>query len=416
MWAMLALGLIALLSFVPGSNGQAADAVKVSLLFLAAADAVRPFRTDRRAYVLAWIVGSQIALCFTGFYFSDDALRHLHDGFYLLRRVDVYVLPPGALPAVVPTPDYHRMIGSVYFPVVQMLAVAGSLFSVERGYILVYHVLLALVLSVLVLQIRGRYALRYASRFLFSPAFVFLASGRHEDLLALSIFFLAFYLKPAAGGFLTGLLPFLKPDAGFLVLFSSRRFLPGQRRPWMRFLLAATASGALLVWFSLAVLIQSDLTISSFLANLRFFADWYAGYNPFSAFGPEAFVRIRPWLVLISCAAVLAAVFARAIRKGANRWPRVFDSLAAGGVLTGFAARGVWHPWYFCSAIASLIFLKKRSWAARIPPLLVLFYLPIADLRAGRGFYLAEFYVAVLALVALQFGHIFLTGRNSARP
>jgi hypothetical protein len=397
-----ALLTLALVWFVPFD----ASLVKAALVALALLDSFFPVTSRSRMIIVSWIVLSQLILAFTGFYFSDDSLRHLHDGFYLLRGIDIYLFPPAALPVVVPTPDYHRMIGSVYFPVVQFMSMIGSLFSVSRGYVFVFHGLCSLLFGILAMRIRGR-VLSFFSRFVFSPAFVLIASGRHEDLLAAAIFFLSLTLHSRGAGFFTGLLPFIKPDAAFLSLLTMRKNAA--------YLLAMIVSASCLLWFSFQFLVISDLTLPAFLSNLRFFADLYEGYNPLSLPGPLFFVRIRPWIALAAFLAGLVFIWRAASSGPSRRFVSILAATGAAGVLFSFALRGVWHPWYFCSAISALIFFKKRKLAQSSPPYLVLFYLPIADLRAGGGFHSGGFYVAVLGLLVLHLGHKFLTRRNSDR-
>ncbi|MCB1310000.1 MAG: hypothetical protein KDK30_17555, partial [Leptospiraceae bacterium] len=60
------------------------------------------------------------------FYFSDDAIRHIHDGHALLNGVDVYGVPPAERAAVLNRLPNHPELGTIYFPFTQLQALAGA--------------------------------------------------------------------------------------------------------------------------------------------------------------------------------------------------------------------------------------------------------------------------------------------------
>lgn len=363
-------------------------------------------RLPSKSALIVYAVLMQAALFFSGFYFSDDALRHLHEGTALLRGIDVYRNAPLAWPSwldLVPMNAEHSHIASVYFPFTQFLSVLGAALWAEHGYILLFHVLAALLACALILISKRREAV---ALFLASPAYVLVSSGRHEDLLGAMLFVLCMAILRHRGwapgllaGFSAGILAFVKPDgillAGFIFLLSRRRGV----RPGM--LLAA----GFFTWFTFAFLLSSADSTLAFLSNLRLFADTYTGYNPLPMLVPEGWTAAR-WLIG-ACGCVL---FLRGFLRGGRARIDAFLWL----LLISVLLRGVWHPWYFLWISLFLLWRGRQS-GAEVIAMLSLFYIPVADLRAGNGFHFEKFYVAFGIWLFLRAMDKFLTARKFRR-
>lgn len=362
-----------------------------------------------KALLLAYANAVQAVLFFSGFYFSDDALRHLHEGDAILRGVDVYALPPRDWPSWTPSVPLnweHSHIGSVYFPFTQLMSTAGAFLSQASGYIFLFHGAAALLSSALVLLSRRPGLL---SGFLLSPAFVFISAGRHEDLLGALSFLLAMQLlrrRPLAGrlrsglaGALAGTLCFIKPDgillAGFVALYRGRRVAAG-----------ALFSAFLFLGFSFLFLWHGPSTVLAFLANLRLFAQGYTGYNPLSVYAPSLWETPgRPALILAGVAYFLQSWF-----RGGRRRLAGFAAI----LLVSVLLRGVWHPWYFVW-LAGFLLWRRSPGGLELMFALSLFYIPVADLRIGSGFHFEKFYVALGIWLILWALDKFLTVRKFRR-
>lgn len=362
----------------------------LSLLGLAAWRRPAPVH---RASALFLVTAGQLSLAFAGFYFSDDALRHIHEGAAIGRGIDVYALTPRSwMPGVpgVAVNWEHSHIGSVYFPFTQLLSVLGFFVSPANGYILLFHLITALLSAY---ALRGR-----AAAIVLSPAFVFFSAGRHEDLPGVLAFLCVLLLRkkrPVLAGMLTGTLCFIKPDGILLALFLALYVRRG------RFYSGALLAGLGFCGFSAAVLVHGPGTILAFLSNLKMFADLYTGYNPVTVYFPEAWPVVR---ALLLSGGLLFVILWRKKRTDA------FSVLLWLSILS----RGVWHPWYFLWPAVFLLF-RRRNAAGVLLSLLPLFYIPVADLRQGGGFHFEKFYVACALVLFVSLADKFLTGRPFRR-
>lgn len=354
----------------------------------------------------------QGALYFAGFYFSDDALRHLHEGDAILRGIDVYALPPRAWPSWldhVPVNWEHSHIASVYFPFTQLLSTAGAFLSPLNGYILLFHAIAAGLCSALI--VLGRRP-RLLPAFLLSPAFVLISAGRHEDLIGALAFLLCMELLARAkrsrsawkteimAGALAGTLCFIKPDgiipcAVFLLALRRRAFLSG-----------AFLAAGFFIWFSAVFLWHGSGTIFAFFTNLRLFAQGYTGYNPLSVYAPGL------WEAAGRPALILAGLFF--FVRGWFSGGKGLLSGIAGLLVCSVLVRGVWHPWYFVWLSVFLLW-QRRPGGLELLGVLSLFYIPVADLRAGSGFHFEKFYVALGIWLILWALDKFLTVRKFRR-
>lgn len=411
--ALCALDIVFLADHLPAFLVQAILFL-LAVLFPAARFSAGPFsrlnvswlrKPPGKSVLILFSILMQAALFFSDFFFSDDALRHLHEGTAILRGIDVYSSAPLAWPswlAAVPLNAEHSHIASVYFPFTQMQSTLGAWLWPQRGYILLFHILAAGLASALILISRRR----NAAVFLFSPAFIFISSGRHEDLLGATAFLLAMALLRGRGwawglfsGFLAGCLLFVKPDG---IVLAGLFFLAWRRRGLVPGMLLAAG---LLIWFSITFLLASPETIGAFVSNLRLFADSYTGYNPLPLLGAGLWSLAR-WL--IAAAAVL--LFLRGWLRGGRERIDAFLWILLASVLL----RGVWHPWYFLW-ISAFLFWRGRPLGTELIAVLSLFYIPVADLRAGNGFHFEKFYVALGIWLLLRAMDKFLTVRKFRR-
>ena len=349
------------------------------------------------------------------FYFSDDALRHIHDGHYLLSGVDIYQITPTDLEAVLEQTPNHPELGSIYLPLTQAQAMLGALFSVPHGFRFVYIFFCVLLLAFIWLFAESKQAYLYLS-FCFSPCFLIFLASHHADLQGFLLIGLIGVglracftksrpetLKACSSflylglGFLAALLPGLKPEGLVWFLYLSLYFLSknyfyfGQRdkstkaKPLKKAIFfwfsgAALALG-LQIFFAAAVLFQSRDSWLAFLETIRFFTDWFLAYNPIldlrtsmyeqnTILRPDIFAHYRKQV----CAAALLSFFLfpgllllSRKRKQAFRVKEkksqicsenliecVTESFLKLALCTLLILKGAWNPWYLLWLLPAL--------------------------------------------------------------
>lgn len=382
-------------------------------------------------------------------FFSDDSLRHVHDGFYLLHGIDVYTIPPAHLP-LAPGLDRlpnHPDVGTIYFPFTQMQALAGAALSARYGFFAIFASLCA-ALMYLNFRCASRHERRALALLFFSPAFLIFAVSRHADVQGLLLATAAYLLWrraitlrsrsagaawAAAAGLCAGLLIGLKPEGFVYLLFLGVLVLIAVRQDRHRRRLAGAWFTALFlvtfaqVMFALLVMFPAWEAFGAFLRTARFFTNWFVGYNPvvdlllwFFDPGLE-----RPWYLaayrggVFALAAVLCMIllFRQLQRRPApssgstrtlvlRRWLRAAVPIALGAVIL---SKGVWHPWYFLWFAPVLGLRREFRTAAWLCAGLVLAYGPVFYLRRDGDWGGMELFY-VLALVWIGLGLV--SGRS----
>ena len=383
-----------------------------------------------------WFVFAAISLqalfIFAPFYFSDDSVRHIFDGVYLLRGVDVYTVPPiklGALHGLMPN---HPHLPTVYLPVTQAQAMLGALVSERYGFLLVYHLLCALMIAG-IFHSANRDERKVFAGLVFSPFFLIASASRHADaqglllvLLCLLYMRASFRFRRAAFalGFLAALLPGLKPEgaiwcAGLAMLMFFRT--PGEVRfrTWSACLAGVAFAVLLQAMFARIFMFPTWASLEGFRSTAVFFSNWFTAYNPIialrSGLQPSLELVIREYrsTALLVLAGILTVFFIRIAWKARRNgggipawWASMGDSapvmlliLLAGVIMS----RAVWNPWYFLWCLPALFLVGRLRIAAGLLVILPLFYLPVIQLRAAGNWdfstFIPFYFFATIALL-----------------
>ncbi len=396
-------------------------------------------------------------------FFSDDSLRHVHDGFYLLQGVDVYAIPPSHLP---PVPGLDRLpnhpdVGTIYFPFTQMQALAGAALSQRYGFFGIYA-LICSGLMFLSFRFASAGERRALALLYVSPAFLIFAASRHADvqglLLAINSYLLWRQARcsrrrsvpfAAAAGACAVLLVGLKPEGVVYLVFLGGLVLLAllQDRRGLHGVAAWTAAALFVTFvqliFALVWMFPSAEALEAFLSTARFFTDWFIGYNPmvdlllwFADPGLE-----RPWylavyrlMVLVAGLVLCVILLLRRIHR-APVWfagrglPIALRGWAREALLVAVAAvvlsKGVWHPWYFLWFVPALGLRRNFRAGAWLCAGLVLAYGPVFYLRRDGvwgGWEVFYVLTAVWIILALSehrlwiFGRVLVDKLGSTRP
>ncbi len=396
------------------------------------------------AFACAALAAAGAAFVFAPFYFSDDSVRHIHEGFYLRLGIDVYSTPPLVLPPILETPPNYAWVGSVYFPATQALAWVGAGLSPRYGFLALYNGAVLLALGVALARFRPAQRRFWASRALAPIVWITFAS-RHADLLGLVLVLAALSLLPesAAGvspgvrrgwragakllavGFFAAWLPGLKPEglpwflylawraAGFATDATARERRREHASAAALFCLGAAGPLIFQVAFAAHALWPTDAAQTAFARTVRDFADWFLAYNPILDFREAFLGALRPDDLRIHRAQV-AAVGGLVLCLAPAVWllrrnPQRFEGrrlrrleriraprMAAFALLTALAvltlSRGAWNPWYFLWMLPALRLAGMHGaelWLARGLPL---WYIPIFWLRYDGAWDMALFY------------------------
>lgn len=425
-------------------------------------------RLSERASTLAFLVLAVVgaAFVFAPFYFSDDSVRHIHEGYYLRLGVDVYSIPPFVLPPLVEIPPNYPWVGSVYFPATQALAWAGAGLSPRYGFIILYNAATLSGFCVALYWFRPAERRFWASRAL-APIIWITFASRHADLLGLAVVLASLALLPVsapvarraadvgspgwqgglrlfAAGFFAAWAPGLKPEGALWFGYAAWR-APGifdgggAARPgaWAHraalFFCGAAGPLAFQAAFAAHVLWPTDASRAAFLRTVSDFADWFLAYNPIIDFREAFLGALRPddlriHRVQVAAAGGLALCLWpvwRLLRSEPGRFAgrrlRRIESILPGR-LAAFAlvaalavsilSRGAWNPWYFlwllpALRLAGLHHLER--WLARGLPL---WYIPVFWLRFNDSWDMSLFYWIAGGFFLLGF---WLTNAKSIR-
>lgn len=396
-----------------------------------------PDRLPSRSALIFVVISLQLLAIELPFYVSDDAIRHIHDGHYLLENIDVYQVVPLDLPPVLEQLPNHPGLGTIYLPLTQMLAMGGAYLHTELGYLILFHLLAIL----LVLQIsRSKRASSVRSMLLLCcmPAVVYATSGHHADLLGMLIVFVNLFYEPRRGqpvaflrhAILCALLPGLKPiGLVWMLYFLGRAIWRARVLDRLAYLAGLLFCAAGQFLFAYTILMKDAHTLPAMAQTGRIFTDWFVAYNPVvdlmhwwgsSRSTPQI---LHDWRLLVLVSGVVLLLFRMAFfyRKNYKSYQLVALSargrgrfliqiLRAGvsiGLLMAILQGGAWHVWYFVWLMPVLLWYRNPGWWAllALPPLA---YLPVVELRAGSvqtGWSMQGFYVAsgvfLLALIGL---------------
>lgn len=434
---------------LPFTPFAAAELLKVSIVLLTLWHMIlliffRPENLQRRSSDslpkrITWfpvIVFSIIQLTFilAGFFFSDDSLRHIVDGYHLFQGKDVYSISARILGPVAGFFPNHPDSATIYLPVTQLQAILGAPVSERYGFIIIYHlILIACVLAIYRLLKSPERV--YFLLVLFSPLFLITSSSRHADVQGLLLVLLMLVLlregkRPLIhsearrsvrmrqslsllSGLVAGFLPGLKPDgliwlsAAFLFLMldygtqkeksSGQRELsfPGDR--WLFFSLGVLTSFLLQIAISLVFLFPSLESLKGFQRTGEAYLNLFFAYNPFvfwrmngESGSPHLLIQDHRHDFIALGAALMAFKLLRAKTVGGSGGARasVPEGVYPYGqqiliilTATAVAARGAWHPWYFLWVLPALYLMGGLRITLILLNLLPLFYLAVVDLR-----------------------------------
>lgn len=368
------------------------------------------------------------SFAFTPLFFSDDALRHLYDGHYLWSGIDIYSIPPKDSYQVLDKLPNHPELPSIYFPVTQIQAMAGSLLSKEHGFRIVYlGACLILIYSILLCSRRREQT--FLIPVFCSPWFLLTLSSHHADLQGLLLLILIglklkrFHLllsKKRKGemfliAFLIGLLPGIKPEGiwfllwiNFYILFI---WIKEKNLSFIAWPIGLSLSLGLQILFAIQILFPSKESFFSFLETARFFTDWFLAYNPIldlrvnfyapDAYRPHLFASWREEVFSVAglCFLILGGFyggrffthpFFKAIPTSKKQ--RIFVIALISGLLAMMFGRGSWNPWYFSWLFPVLLgagilgkTTKNHSYLAShlLMAILIIFYVPVAATKSG---------------------------------
>ncbi|MEQ9365746.1 MAG: hypothetical protein RIF32_15990 [Leptospirales bacterium] len=396
-----------------------------------------------------WIVVCGAALVLGGFvfapvYFSDDSVRHIHDGYYLLQGVDVYTIPPKSLPPVLARLPNHPDLGTIYLPFTQLQAVAGAAVHAKYGFLAIYYAVCLILIGVAWSRLRSGRERGIAALCLASPVFLIPLSARHADVQGLLLVCAALMLLRDAGAFHSDSRSFAPGCAAWAgALLTLAAGLKPEGALWMgavgSYLLAsawfgrvawktvlAFASGCAVVGsaqsiFAWRVLFPTAESWNSFMRTVALFTQWFAAYNPI--------LDLRESLHPGSPRPALLSAYRREVMLLATLWAL----LPMAGVLrsTGLAflpgrlliavlaasivSKGVWHPWYFLWILPALALTGRGRGAFFVAGALPLFYLPVVFLRATGEWWMPVFYAALGVYFLLWIGYIYFVDSGGQR-
>jgi len=383
---------------------------------------------------LALIVFVQGVFVFAGQFFSDDSLRHVFDGFYLLRGVDVYSTPPLLLSPVCEALPNHPQYSTIYFPFTQALAAAGSWISPCYGFFILFALFCAVMIAAAWFFF-SRFERRIFFYVLSTPWWLIESSSRHSDLCGfLIVMFLVAFLRNANrrgharkvsafwllfAGLLAGCLPVIKPEGSIwflLVFYLFWRTGRSRLNTGMRTLFSAGAvlSLSLLCGLALAYIRQNPEAPAAFYKTGRLYSYWFVAYNPFvlfrihflnytipdavRSFRTDVFLSFVVFLVFFPGMILLLKRFSNFHRR--IGYMPLFVAALLGVYLFG---KGTWQPWYFAWWFGALFYAGWSRFVLELMIFLPLFYIPTAFYRAGEGMPVHYFYLAVSLFLLCRF-------------
>ena len=398
----------------------------------------------------------QVIFSFTGFYFSDDSLRHIYDGYGLLHNWPIYEVPPVVLGNPLELPLNHPDRATIYLPLTQLQALIGAWLHPRFGFPFLFHLSIALLALCITALLSKKEKLRFLLLIL-SPGMLVINASRHADfqgagLLCLVLLFIG---KQGAGsgkwerrwprkegrgswintglaflaGLFAGCLPGLKGEGFLWVIFLSLAVVLRRRNlvSHLIFFAGLAVSAALLGLFSVLILFPTEQAFLSFLNTVNFFLLWFTAYNPFldpglvrTANFPELVGEFRKsvlLLFLITLSGILAVFLRRvclrrhsaAINK--QDLNNLFLRISCLALLLALFSKGAWNPWYFLWLLPCLYLLDFWRGILFFVTILPAFYVPVAFYRASGVWAMDGFYFALITCLTPW---LFLTGKAIA--
>ncbi|MBI3395428.1 MAG: hypothetical protein HY042_06310 [Spirochaetia bacterium] len=386
---------------------------------------------------------------FSGYYFSDDALRHIHDGWNILLGNNVYLRTGGPLPMPIEIPLPYDRMPTIYLPGMQLFTTAGAWLSPRYGFLLLFHLTTAALLAglwVLWKGVRRDLLIFWA----LSTGLLMDVSGRHSDTLGVLFSLLGLTLIARGqssigilvGGLLAGLGVGFKPEgfifasyAAFIPIVAYRKSWGAAMEPHRAILawLGLLTGGAILVGFAFGILWREPGTFDAYRRTLRFFLDEWVAVNPVVLYrihvkGMLNMMATSVWrkdLAVITLAVLMMLpgwiLLRHAHAAGAphKAWtvPSLWRGRLAGRLLYAvflvclayiILVRGAWHPWYLEYVIGALIWGRRRFSALFLICMISIWYLPVPPFRAGGPWEHAVFFAALITFAG---GWFLLTKR-----
>ncbi len=340
-----------------------------------------------------------------GFYFSDDAVRHIQDGVQILKGVDVYAVPAGRLSNPIGLTANQPQLGSIYLPTIQLLSVLGAMANGVWGFRIFY----ALAATALSVWVTAKLPNRHRGWFvwaLMSPLWVIISASRHSDgigaLLILTAV-VAVRKKGKAGLFFGGMACVAaigaKPEGMVFGAAIAGALLLGLR-PWRDlgwFLAGALIAVVGLGFFSREFLFHSAESIQGFRGALDFYVRQLLAYHPlgllrhswgWSVDAVNVRIREEGAGIFIGILGALPALYIATRSRPALRSPRrlmrlLLPPMVIGVLLGMFAMRPVWQPWHFLWILVALGWAGRAKTARICLPILLLMYSAVPFYRAG---------------------------------
>lgn len=366
---------------------------------------------------------------------SDDVLRHIHDGYYLLQGVDVYSTAPELLPQIASLMPNHSHLGSIYFPFTQTLAMLGSWVHIEFGYLIVFHIFCTAIIVFIYRNVNtgsSQWMLIF-----FTPFMLFVVSGHHADYLGMLIViaglviikkkFISKHLElfySVFFGIIIVILPATKPEGFIWSLYLGFIFIQKKNIRHVIYTMIGLIPALLtLVYVSINFLWTNMNSLESFLSTARFFSEQFVAYNPipdllgyFFNLDHEQGILYSKFIMVTLITIPMGIFYIRAIKvkrfKTATLsrvWHGRFlyytgKMILTWGLLISILHKGVWHPWYFLWLVPLMIERKRFQnmlWFGVIG--LALFYLPVIDYRNSGQWNMNEFYLTIIIYLFVVF-------------
>lgn len=407
-----------------------------------------------------------LILClFAQHFYSDDVLRHVHDGFYLLQGVDIYRFTPLDLGNQL-EPN-HPFLGSIYFPLTQIMAALGAMVSTHYGFMILFLLVIGLA-SLYVTTSRHDSTRRSYLLFLSLPFFWISALSFHGDFFAFVLILLAwsFYKQRMLffAGIVLGLLPGLKPE-GVLWTLIIPVFCVVQLggKKTISLALGILLSIGLISIPTILFIQRHPDSVTSFLETIHIYFTWYLNTNPipdllhfFLEWPVDESIRFWRWIAIplfLSLGYLLSRFLLpqylilreglanKSVAKSTTASSCPYSAASTSsflwktiGILPGwrldraksepailffllltlaalFFFRGTWQPWYFLWIVAVLIWMRRIRLAWMLFSVLPLFYIPVSFYRAAGIFHPISFYFACLGFIGV-FVSFYLTRKS----
>ena len=390
-------------------------------------------------FAYSLLLGTGVLFIFTPFHFSNDAIRHIYDGNYLLQPdIDIYQTSPEKLPAILPQKPNHPWLATIYLPVTQLQSMLGAIIHPQYGFRIVYVLLCLLLMGFILRLCKAKQHKLWLSIF-FTPAFCLLWSSHHADVqgfLLISLVCLMLknknntsaittqeFAKSFGLAYLTACLAGLKPEGTYWIVFLSIYFFyinKQKKYHYVFWLLGLCLCLSCQFLFAYMFLWKGGASWDSFLKTGDLFLNWFLAYNPFLELRVFLYERLSPaqptrpqifqiYRQQIVSVCVLFCFLLPALRISYHRFCStsqaqikntqtnndtiylfLWHSCLIWGLFSIYLAKGSWHPWYLLWILPALSnrinpILTAGNLSHNLSLFLItvipLFYLPVMELR-----------------------------------